>query len=905
MQLYLFFADDAIGKYSQNELYDYALRFAPDAGIGVIHDWYTLNKSNVNSLVKLNLEKSRLKIPFLHTGECLHGVGSFQQSMFPQAQTLSMTWDEELIRSVGRAIGTEARAIGIHACFAPVLDICRDSRWGRCQEGWGEDHILTTHLGVAFASGLSKNGTWGDQDAVVPVMKHFAAHGAAQGGMNTAPWMGRGMREVMMNLFMPFKAAVELGGVRGVMMAYSELDEVPCSVNPVLYSSLDEWGYDGFVIADDTGMSELQYVHEVSASQNDTIGQWFNAGGMVSFYDYHLDVYMNATLGLVQNGTLSLDTLKRKMRRILGVKYDLGLFENPYIPDDIDAEALTEQNIPLTLEAAQKSIVLLENHNHSLPLSSTDSGIKKLALIGPYSDMLNFGDYSGQFGQYPIERASTIRQGILEHFQETGSHIELMTAWGTNTWLYNGQYPIPGYHLWSTDGAQSGLSATYYADMDFSKPVVQKLEVPARDWGLYPPSGLSSNNFSATWEGQFDSPVSVPTNGWLGVAISWNATAKLYVDGKLHVNVPMTKNGNFLSNIPSRTYSVLNSTDPPPGSAAFTFLPGAKHTVRLEFQSWNFYQKLQNMNSLNAQVLLFWNLVDATTTTSSSSSAISQAVQVAQQADTILLTLGASWDSDGENGDRATFGLSANQTALARAIYALNKPTILVLSGGGRPFAIPEFYNASSAVLATGFLGQSAGRAVADVLFGEYNPGGRLTLSVPLFEAQSPVFYNYKPTAHLAQYVDFDSNPAYPFGYGKSYSEFELSGFDGGIVGSVGSSNNNNNNSKTFGASDHIEFHVTVHNKGPWPGSYVPQVYLLQRVSQIVQPLKQLVAFTRVYLAVGETRNVTMALDVQRYLRILNRNYAWEVERGDYTFALLPDGGVFADAGVNVTLTCP
>lgn len=136
LQLYLFFADDAIGPNSDNSLYDHALSLAPSAGIGVIHDWYTLNKTQTNSLQKLNLEKSRLKIPFMHVGECLHGVGSFKQSMFPQSLGMAATWDVDLVSRVGRAIGEEARSIGIHACFSPVLDVCKDSRWGRCQGEW-------------------------------------------------------------------------------------------------------------------------------------------------------------------------------------------------------------------------------------------------------------------------------------------------------------------------------------------------------------------------------------------------------------------------------------------------------------------------------------------------------------------------------------------------------------------------------------------------------------------------------------------------------------------------------------------------------------------------------------------------------------------------------------------------
>jgi beta-glucosidase-like glycosyl hydrolase len=254
MQLFLMFGDSVVGPDSDNSLYDQSLYPAPsDVGIGVIHDWYPLNTSYVNGLQQLNLEKSRLKIPFLHTGECLHGVGSFQQSMFPQSIGMAASWDTDLVHRVGAAIGTEARSIGIHACFSPVLDICQDQRWGRCQEDWGEDHILTSHMGVAYASGLSKDSSWNRPDAVVPVVKHFAAHGAPQGGLNTAPFMGHGNRQVLQQLLTPFKEVIERGGARGVMMAYSEFDDVPASVQPVFYEALEEWGFDGFVISDDTG----------------------------------------------------------------------------------------------------------------------------------------------------------------------------------------------------------------------------------------------------------------------------------------------------------------------------------------------------------------------------------------------------------------------------------------------------------------------------------------------------------------------------------------------------------------------------------------------------------------------------------------------------------------------------
>lgn len=198
-----------------------------------------------------------LKVPFIRLGECLHGVGSYNQTMFPQNVGMSASFDADIVHRVGRAIGTEARSIGVHACLSPVLDIATEPRWGRAQEGWGEDHILTSHMGVAYASGLSKNGSWSDPDAVIPVMKHFAAHGSPQAGRNAASWRGRGTRQILQDELRPFKAAVQLGGVRGVMMAYSELDDVPAHVSPILYDALKEWGYDGFVMADDTGMIDL------------------------------------------------------------------------------------------------------------------------------------------------------------------------------------------------------------------------------------------------------------------------------------------------------------------------------------------------------------------------------------------------------------------------------------------------------------------------------------------------------------------------------------------------------------------------------------------------------------------------------------------------------------------------
>lgn len=905
LQLHLTFGDDIAGSHSNEELYDFTMRFSPDSPVGIVHDWYSLNTTYYNQIQQLTLDKARLKVPLMHFGECLHGVGSFKQSMFPQSLGLSATWDTDLVYRVGRAIGTEARSIGIHACFSPVLDIGQDPRWGRMQEAWGEDKVLTSHMGVAHCSGLSKNGSWSDPDAVVPVVKHFAAHGSPQAGRNAAPFMGHGNRQVFQDLLTPFRAVVQLGGARGVMMAYNEFDDIPAHVNPKLYKALDDMGFDGFVIADDTGINELYSVHQVADSPADAIKQWYNAGGMVQFYDWPLELLLNATIGLVANGSLELSTLQSHVQALLAVKWDLGLFSNPFVSPGIDPVQIIMDNKHLTLEAAQKSIVLLENRNSTLPLKPSEQNISKIALVGPFTDVLNYGDYSGQWGEYPAGSANTIRQAMLDYSNDPDAPFELVSSWGANTWEYNAQHVIPPYLLSAPDGTPGGLQVTYYAETNFTDPRLTKLETPALDWGIYPPPGLPSTNFSAIWEGTLASPVDVDVDGWIGVAVGANTTTKLYINGELITSwgFPLTKGNNILGNIQQFDYIQTNSTSPPEGASPFTFTKDEIYDIRIEYQAFDLYRKIENVVSLNSQLLLFWNLVSSDT----SNDAVTQAVSIAGTADIIVLAVGAAWNSDGESADRATLGLSPSQDSLAKAIYQLGKPVILVLQGG-RPFAIPEYYSQSAAVLSAWFPGQSGGQAIADVLFGKVDPGGRLPISVPKHVGQVPIYYNYKNLGRKIKYLDVDSLPAYPFGYGLSYTKFGVSGF---VVSGIKAFTENDTEDAvkrledgTFHTGDFITFSVSVRNNGDVEGSYVAQVYLLGRVSSIVQPVKQLVAFQRVYLGAGEEVVVNMDLDVDRYLTIINRWDEWELEKGEYTFALLEHGGDSADTGMNITMTC-
>ena len=460
--------------------------------------------------------------------------------------------------------------------------------------------------------------------------------------------------------------------------------------------------------------------------------------------------------------------------------------------------------------------------------------------------------------------------------------MTVLSAWGANNWEYYAQAAVPPYVL-SANGTPGGLWATYYANTNFTPPIIQKQDTPSLDWGQYPPPGLPSNNFSVVWEGELTSPVSIRTDGWIGMAVAWNTTGRLYIDGELVAETPASEVSSVTTNIRPFAYTQLNSTNQPPNAVAWTFEPETTYKIRIEYEAYNLYQKIENLSSVNAQVIFFWNLV------SEREESIAQAVVVAQDADTIILALGANWNSDAESGDRGTLDLAPHQDALARQILALNKTTILVLQGG-RPFAIPDIYNASSAVLSTYFPGQAGGKAISDVLFGKFNPGGRTPVTIPKHVGQLPVIYNYKRFDHVKPYLDIDALPAYPFGYGLSYSTFQVSDLTSTV--------------SAFSVGETVNFMVDITNNGTRAGSYTLQVYLLGRVSSISRADKQLVAFQRVYLEAGESRQVSMDLDVDRYLTIINRKNKWELEKGPYTFALLEHGGELADKSNNLTLTC-
>lgn len=552
-----------------------------------------------------------------------------------------------------------------------------------------------------------------------------------------------------------------------------------------------------------------------------------------------------------------------------------------------------ESHRNLALEAASKSHVLIKNEEKLLPL---DLRKQNIALVGPFVDTLNFGGYSGVLGQEPAQQATTIRQGMRNYVAEERSNGHstgfVKSAWGANSWNYENQYVIPPYLL-SYNGVPGGLMASYFEDLDFKSLQAKRQETPALDWGLYPPDGLPSNNFSVIWEGLLESPVDIEVLGTIGVATSSDSEMRLFIDEKLISHHEMASRSDLLPNILPFEFTQANGTQLLPNGAPFLFKPGIVHRIRIEYQTLNRDRLVANQGSVNSQVLLWWNLVPQ------GEDAVTQALDVSKDADVIVLALGSAWNSDGESSDSSMLALSTEQDRLANAIFKLGKPVVLALSGG-RPFAIPHVYAKATAVLVTFYGGQAGGQAIADVLTGKINSGGRLPFSIPRHAGQLPVFYNMKPSSKLVNYNDDLSKALYPFGHGMSYTKFKALSFST----SQSANNGQDQSVSQFSSGDKLSFSVSIANTGSIAGSHVVQVYLLGRISQVTQPMRQLVAFQRVYIAAKQNATVSLQLDVDRYLRILNRQEEWELEKGTYTFALLENSASDLATGLNITLQC-
>ena len=317
-----------------------------------------------NELQKIAVEESRLGIPMLTGFDVIHGL----RTVYPIAIAEAGTFDPELFERTAHLAARESRAHGINWNFAPMIDVARDSRWGRVSEGPGEDPYLGSTFARAKIRGLQSD-TSDTADYVAACLKHYVAYGACESGRdyNTTSMSVSQLH----NVYLPtFKAAVEEGAATA-MAAFNDLNGVPCTVNPYTLRTIlkDRYGLPGFVVSDANGIKEC-VAHGIAEDEKDAGCQAVNAGLDM---DMGTHIYKDHLKQAVEDGRVSMDVLDDAVRRILSVKMWLGLFENPYVPEDVirlyEQSGLPEADVQTAREAAEKSIVLLKNENGILPLS--------------------------------------------------------------------------------------------------------------------------------------------------------------------------------------------------------------------------------------------------------------------------------------------------------------------------------------------------------------------------------------------------------------------------------------------------------------------------------------------------------------------------------------------------------
>lgn len=345
-----------------------------------------------NAIQKWVKENTRLGIPAIFHDEALHGLQGPEATSFPQAIALASTWNPDLVERAFAAVAREVRARGTQQVLAPVVDVARDPRWGRFEETYGEDPYLVSRMGLAAVRGFQGGGRTIPADRVIATLKHMTGHGQPESGTNVGP-ASLGERTLRDVFFPPFELAVKRGHARSLMPSYNEIDGVPSHANRwMLHDVLrKEWGFDGTIVSDWQAVRQLAGRHRVAADDADAARQALAATVDVELPD--VEAYQTL-VEQVKQKKVPEAAVDEAVRRLLREKFELGLFENPFVDparaDELSGSAATR---PLALEAARQAIVLLENKGGLLPLNVDKT--RRVAVIGPHAAEVMLGGYSG------------------------------------------------------------------------------------------------------------------------------------------------------------------------------------------------------------------------------------------------------------------------------------------------------------------------------------------------------------------------------------------------------------------------------------------------------------------------------------------------------------------------------
>jgi beta-glucosidase len=769
-----------------------------------------LHAERINAIQRYFTTQTRLGIPIIPFEEALHGLKSEGATVFPQAIGLAASWDTALVARVAGATAAETRSRGIRQILSPVVNIATDVRWGRVEETYGEDPFLTSVMGVAYVRPFERAG-------IVATPKHFVAN-VGDGGRDSYPIevSERLLREIH---YPPFEAAIHEGGARSVMTAYNSVDGSPATQNRTLLTDRlkKEWGFRGFVISDAAATGGSTVLHHTEASTATATKRALDAGLDVIFqstYDQHRP-YLNA----FRQRTIADSVIDAAVTRVLRTKLELGLFEQPFVdPDSAAHRNGHPDHRTLALEAARASIVLLRNERNTLPLSAATGSV---AVIGTDAAEARLGGYSGA-GIAPISILDGIRGRI------GAARVRYAPGPGRVAREY---VVVPAAQLSFVDSGRTvaGLHGEYFDNnrlMGAPRMVRRDARVDF-GWTLNSPGrGIPFDWYSVRWTGR----VTAPAGGVRRIGVEGNDGYRLYIDGRLVVD-----------NWRKQSYGArLADVDLGPGSA---------HELRLEFFE----------SAGNARVKLIWDAG----ADDGRRAAIDSAAAVARNADVAVVVAGLE---EGEFRDRAQLRLPGHQEELIDAVVRAGKPVVVVLVGGSA-VTMSGWLPRVGAVIDAWYPGEMGGRAVADVLWGDVNPAGRLPITFPVAEGQLPLVYNHKPTGRGDDYLDLTGQPLFPFGFGLSYTTFEYSGL---VIEPA-----------TISAVGQATVRCRVKNTGSRAGDEVVQLYLRDLLATVARPVIQLAGFTRIHLRPGEEREVTFTVGTPQ-LRMLDASMRWVVEPGTF-----------------------
>lgn len=696
-------------------------------GIGFVHDIYSVPK-NLNKIQRFFVERTRLGIPCLFTGEALHGLSYPGCTIYPVPLALGATFDPELVKKVGEGIGSEARILGIHEILAPNLDVARDPRWGRTEETFGEDTYLSSRMAVAVISG--EQGRNLSREGVLAEPKHYCVHGIPEGGRNCGPARA-GVREIESCYLPVFEAGIREGGARNVMASYNCIDgEAVISSEHYLREILrDRWGMKGYVRADFGAVKRLKTHHHMTDSDRESIRQAFCAGLQVQGFDFPNAFWEETLTDLVHSGEVQEELLDDAVARVLRTKFELGLFERPYGDEDNYKDVVRcKSHRDTAYQAAAEAAVLLQNRNHTLPVAES---VKKIALLGPCSRRQQMGGYSS------VPYGYTVPSVYEELKKELGHGVEILQWDGCGiaerhfrkipeSWYVNG-VELEYYKNNSFDGTPVGYghAKSLVFNWILSKPH-RELEFTGYSVRMRGSFRVDTADFGT--KDQFEANLIFKTGD----------SVRIWIDDRIVIE------------------SVgADKQDTP--CCSFLFRNGAVHGFVVEF--------ICDVNGNDFALGLDYH-----------EDTFDKAMEAARESDLVILVCGDDNVTSGEGMDRCSIKLYGRQNQLIQSVAGLGKPTVLVLENG-KAVDLGEASGQVDSIIAAWFGGELGARAIARVLTGAVNPSGKLPVSFPRGEGQLPCYYSRLPGGS-AMYLEGDSSALYPFGHGLSYTDFAYSNLE-------------------------------------------------------------------------------------------------------------------------------